>query len=60
LPTGKRDGWITLNTERIQISEGNPLPKECRQIDKLEHGKNLYRQGALTRWRVQTDKKVKI
>jgi len=45
---------------KIQASKGHSLAGEHRQMDKSRHEINLSKQGALTDWRVQMDRQVRI
>ena len=51
--------WTSKDTKRIWASEGHLLPKEHRWMNKLGHGINLNKQGALTNWRVQMNRQLR-
>jgi len=53
------NGQTSQDTETIQASKGHSQTGECRWADKLGHRNNLSEQGALTSWRVQTDRQVR-
>jgi hypothetical protein len=44
----------------IQVSKGHPLAREHEWMDKLGHRKDSSELEALTNWRVQIDRQVRI
>jgi hypothetical protein len=48
------------NMKGIQVSKGHSLAREHEWMDKLGHRKDSSELEALTNWRVQIDRQVRI
>src|SRR6267142_1339333 len=53
------DGRTSQDMEGIRASKGHSRPGKHRRMDKSGHRRNTSERGALTNWRVQTDRQVR-